>query len=115
VTQLLTGVAASLEAGVNARLPLRPKPRERPWPPPHIDVATTDVVPLADSDPRGTGLTAALFPLVLGGMLGGIAISLAIIGAMRRVAAVLVYSAVGGLLLPASCRAGSAPSRATTG
>ena len=54
-------------------------------------------MPLADSDPRGTGLTAALFPLVLGGMLGGIAISLAIIGAMRRVIAVLVYSAVGGL------------------
>ena len=59
----------------------------------------TDVVPLADTDPRGTGLTAALFPLVLGGMLGGIAISVVVIGAMRRVTAVLVYSAVGGLVL----------------
>ena len=59
----------------------------------------TDVVPLADTDPRGTGLTAALFPLVLGGMLGGIAISVVVIGAMRRVTAVLVYSAVGGLAL----------------
>jgi hypothetical protein len=59
------------------------------------------VVPLAESDPRGTGLTAALFPLVLGGMIGGIAISLVVIGAMRRVVAVLVYSAVGGVVLAA--------------
>ncbi|MBM7505586.1 hypothetical protein ACFPER_00620 [Agromyces aurantiacus] len=66
---------------------------------PTVTVAVTDVVPLADTDPRGTGLTAAMFPIVIGGMLGGIAISLAVIGAMRRVAAVVVYSAVGGLLL----------------
>ena len=99
VTQLLTGVAASLEEGVNAQAAAAAEAAGAPAAPPHIDVPATDVVPLADSDPRGTGLTAALFPLVLGGMLGGIAISLAIIGAMRRVTAVLVYSAVGGLLL----------------
>ncbi|HEY6801172.1 MAG TPA: hypothetical protein VI121_11050, partial [Agromyces sp.] len=40
-----------------------------------------------------------LFPLVLGGMLGGIAISLTIVGTMRRVAAVLLYSVAGGLAL----------------
>ena len=99
VSQLLTGVAASLEEGVNAQAAAAAEAAGAPVAPPHIEVAATDVVPLADSDPRGTGLTAALFPLVLGGMLGGIAISLAIIGAMRRVTAVLVYSAVGGLLL----------------
>lgn len=101
VSQLLTGVAASLEEGVNAQAAAAAEAAGAPAAPPHIEVAATDVVPLADSDPRGTGLTAALFPLVLGGMLGGIAISLAIIGAMRRVTAVLVYSAVGGLLLAA--------------
>jgi hypothetical protein len=40
-----------------------------------------------------------MFPLVIGGMLGGIAISLRVIGAMRRVAAVLAYSVATGLLL----------------
>lgn len=33
-------------------------------------------------------------------MIGGIAISIAVIGALRRVLAVIVYSAVGGVLLP---------------
>ena len=99
VAQLLTGIASGLEEGVNAQAAAAAAAAGAPTAPPHIEVAVTDVVPLAETDPRGTGLTAALFPLVLGGMLGGIAISLAIIGAMRRVTAVLVYSAVGGLLL----------------
>ncbi|MEI5584254.1 MULTISPECIES: hypothetical protein [unclassified Agromyces] len=68
---------------------------------PTVTVAVTDVVPLADTDPRGSGLTAAMFPIVIGGMLGGIAISLGVIGAVRRVVAVLVYSVAAGLLLGA--------------
>lgn len=99
VAQLLGGVASNLEAGVNAQAAAAAAAAGAPAAPPHIDVAVTDVVPLAESDPRGTGLSAALFPLVLGGMLGGIAISLAVIGAMRRVLAVVLYSAVGGLVL----------------
>ncbi|MFC9920087.1 hypothetical protein [Agromyces binzhouensis] len=66
---------------------------------PTVTVTVTDVVPLADSDPTGSGLAVAMFPLVLGGMLGGIAISLAVIGAMRRVAAVTAYAVAGGLVL----------------
>lgn len=61
------------------------------------EVAVTDVVPLLDTDPRGTGLAAASFPLVLGGMLGGIAASVAIHGARRRAGALVVYSAAAGL------------------
>ncbi len=99
VAQLLTGVATQLEEGVNAQAAASAQAAGAPTAPPHIDVPVTDVVPLADTDPRGTGLTAALFPLVLGGMLGGIAISIAIVGAMRRVAAVLIYSVAGGLTL----------------
>jgi hypothetical protein len=99
VAQLLGSVATQLEEGVNAQAAAAAKAAGAPSAPPHIDVPVTDVVPLADTDPRGTGLTAALFPLVLGGMLGGIAISLAVIGAMRRVIAVLLYSATGGLAL----------------
>ncbi|GAA4377675.1 hypothetical protein [Agromyces bauzanensis] len=66
---------------------------------PQITVEVTDVVPLADSDPRGTGLVAAIFPLVLGGLAGGIALTLLVIGAVRRVVAVAVYSTVAGLAL----------------
>ncbi len=99
VAQLLSSAAARLEDGVNAQAAAAAQAAGAPGAPPRIDVAVTDVVPLADTDPRGTGLTAALFPLVLGGMLGGIAISIAVIGAMRRVVAVVVYSVAGGLVL----------------
>ena len=95
VAQLLTGIASGLEEGVNAQAAAAAAAAGAPSAPPHIEVVVTDVVPLADTDPRGTGLTAALFPLVL----GGIAISIAVIGAMRRVFAVLFYSTAGGLVL----------------
>ncbi|MBZ2198644.1 hypothetical protein [Occultella gossypii] len=62
-------------------------------------VTVTDVVPLSAEDPRGSGLAAAMFPLVLGGLAGGIAISLGVVGALRRVVAVVAYAGAGGLLL----------------
>ncbi|MBN9178111.1 MAG: hypothetical protein J0I43_12200 [Microbacterium sp.] len=98
VSQLLTGIGSALEAQVNAQAAAAASAAGAPAPA-HIAVTVTDVVPLAASDPRGTGLTAAMFPLVMGGMIGGIAISIAVIGALRRVLAVVVYSAVGGLVL----------------
>lgn len=63
------------------------------------EVTVTDVVPLSDDDARGARFTAALFPLLLGGMIGGIGISLAVRGALRRVLGVALYSAVGGAIL----------------
>ncbi|WP_394552880.1 ABC transporter permease [Agromyces sp. MMS24-JH15] len=99
VAQLLNGIAGTLEEQVNAQAAAAAAAAGAPTAPPHIDVPVTDVVPLADSDPRGTGLTAAMFPLVMGGMIGGIAISIAVIGALRRVLAVAIYSATGGLVL----------------
>lgn len=66
---------------------------------PTVEVKVTDVVPLADSDPRGTGLTAAMFPLTLGGMLGAVVVSFAVAGTARRLTGVLVYAAGAGLLL----------------
>jgi len=67
--------------------------------PPDVTVALTDVVPLASTDSRGTGLTAAAFPLVLGGMIGGIAITIAISGVWRRVVALFAYAIVAGLVI----------------
>ncbi|GAA1439050.1 ABC transporter permease [Leifsonia poae] len=64
---------------------------------PTITVTVTDVVPLASTDARGLGLTAASFPLVLGGLLGGILISILVAGSWRRLAAVTTYAVAGGL------------------
>jgi hypothetical protein len=57
----------------------------------------TDVVPLSSDDPRGTGLAIAGLPLAMGGMIGGILISLFVSGTWRRLGAVVVYGVVGGL------------------
>jgi hypothetical protein len=66
---------------------------------PEITVTVTDVVPFADTDPRGIGLTVAMFPLMIGGMIGGIGLTFLVIGAVRRVVAVIAYSAIAGVLL----------------
>jgi hypothetical protein len=80
-TQLTAAAAARVPAGVT---------------PPVVTVKVTDIVPLADTDPRGTGLIAAALPLVLGGLLGGIVITVVIVGALRRLTALLIYAVVAG-------------------
>jgi hypothetical protein len=60
-------------------------------------VPVTDVVPLSDGDPRGAILGALTFPLVIGGMIGGVAVSLLVVGVWRRITAVTAYSVLGGL------------------
>lgn len=92
VAQLLSAIAPALQAQLTAAAQAQGIPAGSP-----IVVTVTDVVPLASTDPRGTALAASSFPLVLGGMIGGIAISIMVVGVWRRVAAVLVYSVVGSL------------------
>jgi hypothetical protein len=128
VAQTLTGLAAQLQAQIDAQVDAQVQsaleqaaatiqalasgqaPPAGQAPPgagapgaapeiPEITVEVTDIVPFADSDPRGTGLVAAIFPLVLGGMAGGIALTFLVIGAARRVLAVVVYSSLAGLVL----------------
>lgn len=94
VSQLLTGIAPKLAAQLNAALTAQGVTLAEP-----VSVPATDVVPLADTDPRGAGLTAAAFPLTLGGMLGGILASILIVGAWRRVVAITVYVVVAGFAL----------------
>lgn len=63
------------------------------------EVTVTDVVPLSDDDPTGAGFAAASFPLILGGIIGGVLVNTMVHGLWRRLAAALVYAALAGLSL----------------
>lgn len=105
----LAGLQESFAAQMKAALQAVMSGQAPPSPPtegaapisiPTITVTVTDIVPLADSDPRGAGLTAAMFPMIIGGMIGGIAITLLVKpGGSRRVVAVVLYAAAAGLVL----------------
>ena len=66
-----------------------------------VEVAFEDVAPLLADDQRGMGLAAATLPLVLGGLVGGVAISLVVTGAIRRLTALVVYAVTAGLVITA--------------
>jgi hypothetical protein len=99
--------AAQLKASIQAiqhgrspTLPAPTAPSAAPAAPPSIPtVRVSDVVPLSSTDPLGAGLGAASLPLVLGGMLGGVLISLLVVGAARRILALLVFGAAAGVVV----------------
>ncbi|QNE37867.1 hypothetical protein F1C12_21140 [Leifsonia shinshuensis] len=103
ITQIMNQVASNLQTAANAQAQAAvqqaiaaghaPAGTKAPT----ITVKVTDVVPLASSDSRGLGLAASSFPLVLGGMLGGVLISLLVAGSWRRLGAVALYGVAGGL------------------
>ena len=62
-------------------------------------VPVTDVVPLGSGDPRGAILGLVTLPLVIGGMIGGILVSILVVGVWRRVAAVAASAVFGGLVV----------------
>jgi len=66
---------------------------------PAVQLTVTDVVPYSDDDPNGSLFASAFFPILFGGMIGGIALSTIIVGSVRRVVGALVYSAIGGIVL----------------
>lgn len=63
-----------------------------------VTPTVTDVVPLSSGDPTGAGLSAMGFPLVLGGIVGGVLVSALVTGATRRLLALGVYAVGAGLL-----------------
>lgn len=93
-TQLLNGVVTQLQAQLTQQVAAA---GGDPTAAPQVEV--TPVVELSDADPIGSGLTAAAFPLMLGGMLGGILVSLAIAGVWRRLTAVTVFAAATSIVL----------------
>lgn len=93
-TQLLNGVATQLQAQLTQQVAAAGgDPAAAP------QVQVTPVVELSDADPTGSGLTAAAFPLMLGGMLGGILVSLVITGVWHRLTAVAVFAAATSIVL----------------
>ena len=100
----LTSAVQQMQAGLAAAAQGKATPptagTTTPAPQQHATVPTvvvTDVVPLSADDSRGTGLAVAGLPLAMGGMVGGILISLLVSGAWRRLAAVVAYGVLGGL------------------
>jgi hypothetical protein len=88
----LKAIGQAIASGQPPALPEGGAPTETP------KVTLTDVVPLADSDPTGAGIAAAAFPLTLGGMLGGILLSLLVAGAVRRLVGLAVFGVAAGAL-----------------
>nr|WP_296768358.1 hypothetical protein [Rhodococcus sp. (in: high G+C Gram-positive bacteria)] len=75
VSQMFTGVASGMGA------------------------TATDIVPLASTDARGAGLSAMGFPLVIGGIIGGVLVSMTIKGTWRRLLATAVYGVGAGIVV----------------
>jgi hypothetical protein len=106
-SQIMSQIAGQLQQQVNAILAQQTAAAQQagaPAPAP-IVVTVTDVVPLASTDERGTGLTAAAFPMVLGGMLGGILVSLLVAGVWRRLVSLTAYAVIAGAGLAAIMQA----------
>ncbi|WP_052227015.1 hypothetical protein [Microbacterium mangrovi] len=93
-TQLLGVMAGQLQAQVTAQV------TAAGGNPAGAVVKTTAVVPLSSDDPTGAGLTASAFPMMMGGMIGGILISLLVVGPVRRLAALAGLAVAVGIGIP---------------
>ncbi|WEK60900.1 MAG: hypothetical protein P0Y60_16605 [Candidatus Microbacterium colombiense] len=90
----VAALAAPLQAAITAQAQAAAGPDAPP-----VVLTTTDVVPYAADDANGMLLSSAFFPLLLGGMLGGIAVSLLVTGPARRILGTVIYAIVGGVVL----------------
>lgn len=90
---------AALAAAASGQQPQVPEASGTPFELPTVTVTVTDIAPYTARDPRGAGLSAAMFPLIIGGIAGGVALSLMVKGRRRRLTGVVLYSAFSGLVL----------------
>lgn len=93
--QNLSQLAKAAQAGQSTAATTQTPATQTPAALPTVKV--TDVVPFSADDARGAGLAVTGFPLAMGGMIGGLLISLLVSGTWRRLGAALGYAAVGGL------------------
>ena len=90
IAQLLAGLAPILQQQRAAAAAAQHAPAAA-----NGSVKIVDVAPLLPTDPRGSTIGASSFPLVLGGILGGVIIALTVVGVWRRYAALGIYSVAG--------------------
>lgn len=102
LSQAMTALAAQVEQGLQAQADAAAANAGRPAT--RVTVTVTDLVPPPPDDPRGTGFMVGMFPLVIGGILGGAGLWWAVRGPWRRAAATLGYAVVAGLALTAVLR-----------
>lgn len=93
VTPLLTTIAGELQTQLTQQITAAGGDASA------VQVKTTAVVPLSSDDATGSGLAAAAFPMTMGGMLGGILLSLLVVGPMRRLAGLLGFAVATGLIV----------------
>lgn len=62
-----------------------------------VTVTVTPVVSLSEDDPNGAAFSVSAFPLVLGGMLGGMMTIFSLKGVWRCLVAASIYAVLGGL------------------
>ena len=96
LTDQLTAIMGALQSGQRPQLPEGPGPGAAAEIP---EVTVTDLVPLSGGDATGAGLAASVFPLVLGGMIGGVLLTLLVQGVVRRLVGLVVFGAVAGALI----------------
>lgn len=90
-TQMLTGIATQLQAQVQAQA------TEAGIDPSLVTVTVTPVVSLSENDVTGAGLMGAAFPMMFGGMIGGVLISVALKSNRDKIIGLLGLSAFAGL------------------
>lgn len=64
-----------------------------------MTATVTPVVSLSEDDPNGSAFSVSAFPLVLGGMLGGMMTMFSLKGVWRRLTAARIYAILGGLVV----------------
>jgi hypothetical protein len=100
LSQIFQAVALQVQSQANQAAAAGAAAAGQPAPP-AVTVSVTDVVPLAATDARGAGLASAAFPLALGGMLGGVLVSLLVVGTWRRLFALGAYTILASCLIVA--------------
>ncbi|WP_333619471.1 ABC transporter permease, partial [Dietzia sp.] len=101
VAPIITSAAQNMAKGQAAQIPADAPAEQRTA---AMDKALegptiTDVAPLPEADPNGTGLALSSLPLTIGGIIGGVVTAFTLKGTWRRLAGVLTYTVVGSLAL----------------
>ncbi len=102
LSQAMTALASQAQQVLQARADQAAAATGRPAD--RVSVRVADVVPLSPDDARGIGFTVGLYPLVIGGILGGVGLWRTVAGPWRRTTAILVYAVAAGLALAAVMR-----------